>query len=114
MSNAPPCENVRDIHVGGKGIQSFVEIIHLNKNTTSHDNAKHIRARMRQLVIAADCEFDGNAKAFDRHDRHGANKGAYGNVYKRVGTTVFRDNRIDHDEGEYEDREAVQHKACHC
>jgi hypothetical protein len=59
------------------------------------------------LVVAAQSEFDSYAKAFDSHNRHGADEGAYGYVYKRVGTTIFRDDRIDHNKGEYKNSEAV-------
>ena len=62
---------------------------------------------MCKLILAAQSEFDRNAKAFDSHDGDGTNYRTDGDVGDRAGTTIAGSDSVDHDKGEDEDGEAV-------
>ena len=72
------------VHVGGEGIESFVEVIHLNHYTEANHYAEDIGADVYELIIARDGELHSNAEALDCHDRDRTDKRAYGDIYKRV------------------------------
>lgn len=55
---------------------------------------------MRELVVATQCELQGNAKALDGHDRYGADGRADADVDHWVLLPVYRRNLVNHDQGE--------------
>ncbi len=59
------------------------------------------------MIIAAECEFDSNAKAFDGHYGDGANEGTDGYVDRGIGATIYGDDDVYHNEGDDEDSENV-------
>lgn len=62
---------------------------------------------MCELILAAQSEFDRDAKAFDSHYGDGTNYGTDGNIDDRIGAAIARDDSVNHDEGENKDTEAV-------
>lgn len=73
-----------DIHIRRERIQRFVEVVDLHEDAHDHDDRKHIRAGMRELVAAAQRKLESDTKALDRHDRDRANKRANRDVYEWV------------------------------
>lgn len=57
-----------DVHIRGECVKSLIEVVHLDQYTSGGHNAKHISARVCELVVPGKGEFDCNAEAFDRHD----------------------------------------------
>jgi len=102
---------VEDVHVRRECIESLIEVVHLNQYTTGGHNTEHIGARVGELVVPSEGEFDRNAEAFDRHDRNGANHGADGDVNDGICTSIPGNDGENHERAEYSNREAVQHKA---
>lgn len=79
--------------------QSFVEVVHLSKNTHHHDNHKHIRARMRKLVSvlpAGKCQLDRNSESLRAHDGERPHGAANRDVNERVLLAVFRRYFVNH------------------
>ena len=101
---------MKDLHVRRKCIQSLVKVVHLNQYARSSHNTKHVSARVCELVVPGEGEFDCNAEAFDRHDRNGADHGADGDVYDRVCASILGDNDENHEDAKHSNCEAVQHK----
>lgn len=104
-------DRVEDVHICRECIESLVEVVHLNQYTSGGHNAEHIGARMGELVVPSEGEFDCNAEAFDRHDRNGANHGADGDVNDGIFASIPGNDRENHERAEYSNREAVQQKA---
>jgi len=67
---------------------------------------------MCELILAAQSEFDRDAKAFDSHYGDGTNYGTDGNIDDRIGAAIARDDSVNHDEGENKDTEAVHQETC--
>lgn len=56
------------LHVSRKLAEGFVEVVQLGENTNGCDDKKDIGRRVRELVVAPEREFQGDAEGFDRHD----------------------------------------------
>ena len=52
---------------------------------------------MRELVVAGEGEFDGDAETLDGHDGDTADEGADGDVDNGVCATITGHDRVDHD-----------------
>ena len=61
-------------HVGGKGVQCLIEVVHLHQDADDHDNGEDIRARVCQLVLPGKSELECNSEPFDGHDGDRADK----------------------------------------
>lgn len=66
---------------------------------------------MRELIVPAKRQLDGNAKRLDRHNRHAAHGAAYRQVDHRVLLAVIGRDAVDHDDGEDGDDKAVEEEA---
>jgi len=103
-------DGIDDVHIRRERVEGLIEVVHLNQYTSGGDNAEHVGARMRELVVPGKGEFDCNAEAFDRHDRNGANHGADGDVNDGICAPISRNDSENHERAKYSNREAVQHK----
>lgn len=56
----------------------------LSQRRDHQNHQKHIRRRMRELIIALERDFDSYTKRFDAHDGYGANKRTNAHVDDRV------------------------------
>jgi len=101
----------RVYNIRGECVQSLIKVVHLNHYAHGGHNAKHISARVCELIIAGKGEFHRNAEALDRHDRYRADKRADGDVNDRVCAPIPRDDGEDHEHAEHSDGEAIQHEA---
>lgn len=61
-------------HVSRELTKRFVEVVHLGQDADYYDNRKDISTWVRELVVAGESELEGNAEAFDSHDRNTANR----------------------------------------
>lgn len=52
---------------------------------------------MSELVVTSQGQLERNAKAFDCHDRHGANNRAYRDVDQRDFGAIQRSDVVDHE-----------------
>lgn len=90
----------RDVHIRGKSVEGFVQVIRLHDNARRDEDAEEVCRGAGELVVAGECELDGDAEALDRHDRDRADERAYGDVDGRVRAAVLGDDDIDHNETE--------------
>lgn len=82
--------------VGAKRIQCLVEVIHLNHDAKDDDDAKDVGARVGELVVARERQFQCDPKRLDGHDRDRTNKRTNGQVDDRVFGAMFRCDLVDH------------------
>ena len=101
-----------DVHIRRKRVQRLIEEVHLHQYAPRRDHREHIRARVRELVVALQRELDRDAEALDGHHGDRAGERAYRDVDERVGAPVPRGDVVDHDEAEDEHGEAVHHEPC--
>ena len=101
----------KHLHVGIIGIESFVEVVHLDENADDRDDPKHVCAWMRELVVPGKRQLDGDAEAFNGHNGDGTHGGAYRDVDGGIRPTVSRNNGVNHDKREHGNSEAIHHKA---
>lgn len=91
--------------------QRLVEVVHLREDTHDHDDREDVGGRVRELVVAGEGELQRDAEGLDRHDRHGADGAADGEVDERVPAPVFRRDFVNHDGREDGDYSAVEEEA---
>lgn len=85
------------LHRSRELVQCLVEIVHLRQNAEPGDDGKNVGRGLSELVVAPQCELQGNTESLDRHDRDGANSRADRNVNERVLLSVQRSYPVDHD-----------------
>ena len=95
------------VHIRGERVQRLVKVVHLDHYTHGGHNTKHISAWVCELVVPSKCEFDRDPKAFDRHNRHGANQRTDRDINDRVCASVARDDSENHENAEHSDGEAI-------
>ena len=59
------CVAGRSLHVCGELAKGLVEVVHLGQNTDASDDHKDVGRWMRELVVAAEGQLQGNAKGLD-------------------------------------------------
>lgn len=97
-----------DLHVGRERSESLVEVIHLRQDADCCENHEDVGRRVRELVVASECELESNAKGLDGHDRDGADGGADGQVDQGVSLAVDGGNSVDHEDGKSHDSKGIQ------
>lgn len=97
----------RHLHIGGKGIKSLIEIVHLNEDTQSNDEPEDIGAGMGKLIVALECELYGHAEALDCHNAHRPHKRTNRYINHRIRAPMFWRDCVDHDQCEHKDRQTV-------
>lgn len=97
-----------DLHVGRERSESLVKVIHLRQDADCRENHKDIGRRVRELVVASECELKSNAKGLDGHDRDGADGRADGQVDQGVSLAVDGGNSVDHQDGKSHDSKGIQ------
>jgi hypothetical protein len=65
-----------------------------------------------ELVVAGEGELEGNAEAFDCHDRNAANGRADGEVDHWVALSIDWRDLVDHYGGKDGNKHAVNHECC--
>lgn len=93
--------------------KGFVKVVHLRKNADDYHDHKHICRVVTELVVSGKREFQRDTECLDRHDRNTAHGTANGDVDKWVLATILRSDLVDHDDGENDNEEAVEHERYH-
>lgn len=76
--------------------KGLVEVVHLGQNADCRNNYEGVRRRMRELVVAAERQFQSDSEGLDRHDGYRAHRRADGNVYQWVFLAIHRANFVNH------------------
>lgn len=97
-----------DVHIRRELAESLVEVVHLHQDADSGDNHEHVGRRVRELVVSAKGELQGNAERLNSHDGDGADKRADSKVDERVLLAVDRCNLIYHDDCKYTNGTGVE------
>lgn len=97
----------QDVHVGGEGIECLIEVVRLDDDAAGDENGKNVGRGSGELVVAGEGELDGDAEAFDGHDRYRADERADGDVDDGDRAAVAGHHSVYHDEAEDKDDEAV-------
>lgn len=100
------------IHVRGKGVERLVKVIHLHDDAARDEEPEDVRCGASKLVVPRQCKLDRDTEALDRHDRHGTDKRADGEVHERERASVPRDDEVDHAQREDGHDETVEQKSC--
>ena len=76
--------------------ESLIEVIHLRQDTSDDQDNENVGRRVRELVVPRKRHLERNAECLDEHNRHGARRGADGEVYERVLASVLGRDLVDH------------------
>jgi hypothetical protein len=89
----------------------FIEVIHLREDADDHHNHEHVSRVISKLVVSSKSEFERNTECLDRHDGYAAHGAADRNVDEWVLATVLWRDFVNHNDGEYDDEEAIEHES---
>lgn len=103
--------SLADVHVCTELAQGLVEIIHLCHDGDHSDDHKGICARVDQLILAAECEFESNTEPLDRTNGDASDSTADAEVDQRVLLAVFGGHIVDHEDGKGDHDRAVEQEA---
>jgi hypothetical protein len=69
-------ERKKNLQISRKNTHSLIQIMRLRQRGHDKNHQKHIRRRMRELVVSLERDLDCNPKRFYAHDGYGADQGA--------------------------------------
>lgn len=89
-----------DSQIRGEAGKRLVEVVHLRHNADNRQEHEDVGRRMRELIVTPECQLQGDSEGLDRHDGHGANGRADGEIDERILLAVFGRNLVYHHDGE--------------